>query len=208
MRNKLALSSLGLSVVLFAAGCNNQQTADDRSTAAPATTTSSSTTHPGTDVETQPQQPTQAPTTPVNSEAAASIPEFTFYKVKSGIAYTKADLPKDKNTVFLMFDPGCNHCQQETTALSNHYDRVKDVNIVYVSMNDPALMAQFFSTFGKKLEGKENVEMLWDRNQDFVQKFHIPNIFPANYVYGPDGQLKSYWEGEKPIDEVIAEFTK
>ena len=75
-------------------------------------------------------------------------------------------------------------------------------------MNDPALMAQFFTTFGKELNGKPNVQMLWDRNQEFIQKFHIPSMFPANYVYGPDGQLKASWEGEKDINEVIAEFHK
>jgi peroxiredoxin len=108
----------------------------------------------------------------------------------------------------VLFDPGCSHCQNETKGLAKNYDKIKDINVLYVSMNDPALMAQFFTTFGKELEGKENVQMLWDRNQEFVQKFHIPNMFPANYVYGPDGQLKSYWEGEKDINEVIAEFKK
>lgn len=149
------------------------------------------------------------PVTPQTAQApASSIPEFTFYKVKSGISYTKADIPSGKNTVFVMFDPGCNHCQNETKALAKNYDKIKNVNIVYVSMNDPALMSQFFTTFGKELEGKENVQMLWDRNQEFIQRFHIPDMFPANYVYAADGSLKGYWEGEKGIDEIIAEFTK
>lgn len=209
MRNKFVFFSLGLSSVLFAVGCNNQQTTDNSATTATGTTQQPAQ-HPNASHETGSQQaaPADAPVTPPVSQAATSIPNFTFYKVKSGIAYTKDDLPAGKNTVFLLFDPGCNHCQQETAALAKRYDQIKDVNILYVSMNDPALMTQFFSSFGKELEGKENVEMLWDRNQDFIQKFHIPDMFPANYVYGPDGQLKASWEGEKPIEEIIAEFTK
>lgn len=209
MRNKFVLSSLTLSVALFSAGCNNQQSTDDNASTATGTTQQHAE-HPNASSETGSPQtpPAPAPVTPSVSQAAASIPNFTFYKVKSGIAYSKDDLPSGKNTVFLLFDPGCNHCQQETAALAKRYDQIKDINILYVSMNDPALMTQFFSTFGKELEGKENVEMLWDRNQDFIQKFHIPDMFPANYVYGPDGQLKASWEGEKPIDEIIAEFTK
>ncbi len=152
---------------------------------------------------------TAAPAAPNTVKAAAlAIPEFNFYKVKSGISFSKSDIPAGKNTVFVLFDPSCGHCQHETTALAKNYSKVKDINIYYVSMNDPALMANFFSSFGKELEGKPNVEMLYDRNQDFIQKFHVPAKFPANYVYGADGALKTYWEGEKNIDEVIAAFTK
>jgi peroxiredoxin len=213
MRNKLILSSLCLSLGVLAVGCNNQDkksetteahddhaghdhSAHDHSTHEHAATEQSTQTNP-------------APAAPQTTKAAAlSIPEFNFYKVKSGISYSKADIPAGKNTVFVLFDPGCSHCQNETKGLAKNYDKIKDINVLYVSMNDPALMAQFFTTFGKELEGKENVQMLWDRNQEFVQKFHIPNMFPSNYVYGPDGQLKSYWEGEKDINEVIAEFKK
>lgn len=209
MSNRFFLSSLGLTLLLVTVGCNNQQSSQSN-TSEPVENTQQPPVQqqPATGEASTSTTPPAPATTPSVQEAAASIPEFTFYQVKSGIAYTKADLPTGKNTVFLLFDPGCNHCQQETAALAKNYEKIKDVNILYVSMNDPALMTQFFSSFGKELEGKENVAMLWDRNQEFVQKFHVPNMFPANYVYGSDGQLKAYWEGEKPINEVIAEFTK
>lgn len=208
MRNKFILSSLCLSLGVLAVGCNNQKKAE---------TTETHDDHAGHDHsahdhsahEHSTQQTNPAPAAPQTSAAAAlSIPDFTFYKVKSGIKYTKADIPAGKNTVFVLFDPGCSHCQNEAGGLSKNYEKIKDINVVYVSMNDPALMSQFFTTFGKELDGKENVQMLWDRNQEFIQKFHIPNMFPANYVYGPDGQLKTYWEGEKNINDVIAEFHK
>ncbi len=211
MRNKFLITSLCLSLGILAVGCNNE----NKSTNTTTQDEHAGHDHAGHDHSahehaTGPvQNPAPAPNAaPMQKEPTKSIPEFTFYKVKSGISYTKADLPAGKNTVFVLFDPGCSHCQNETKALAQNYDKVKDVNILYVSMNDPALMSSFFNTFGKNLEGKENVQMLWDRNQDFIQRFHIPNMFPANYVFGPDGALKSYWEGEKGINEVIAEFTK
>ncbi|QBQ40904.1 TlpA family protein disulfide reductase [Sphingobacterium psychroaquaticum] len=148
----------------------------------------------------------QAP--PLASEAAAQIPAFKFYKVKSGISFTNEDIAKNKNSVFILFDPSCGHCQHETTNLAQNYSKIKDVNIYFVSMNDPALMASFLDTFGKELVDKPNIEVLYDRNQEFIQKFHVPKQFPANYVYGADGSLKSNWDGEKPLDFVLAEFTK
>lgn len=151
-----------------------------------------------------------APTAPASSKTAPAefLPDFKFYKVKSGFGYGKADIPAGKNTIFILFDPSCSHCQHETQALANNYDKIKDVNILYVSMNDPALMVNFLPTFGKALDGKPNVEVLYDRNQEFIRNIHIPDIFPANYVFDANGKLVTYWEGEKHIDDIIKEFTK
>ena len=157
----------------------------------------------------QPQvHATAKPALPTATDPAKQLPDFKFYKVKSGIGFTKEDIPNNRNTVFILFDPGCGHCQQETALLSKNYEKLKNVNLYFISMNDPALMASFLETFGKQLVNKPNVEVLYDRNQDFIQKFHVPAQFPANYIYGPNGDLKNHWDGEKSIDYVIAEFTK
>lgn len=187
-----------ISAVILVSACNNssQTTSQQHDHSTPQATGQSGS---------QQAPPVQQPT---KTEPIAFMPDFKFYKVKSGFGFDKSDISVGKNTVFILFDPSCGHCQLETKALSQNYDKVKDINILYVSMNDPALMVSFLPTFGKELEGKPNVEVLYDRDQDFIRKFHIPDMFPANYVYGADGQLKSYWEGEKGIDEIIAEFTK
>lgn len=139
---------------------------------------------------------------------AQILPEFKFYKVKSGISFTSQDIPKGKKTTFILFDPSCGHCQVEAGQLGKNYDKLKNINIYFVSMNDPALMANFLDTFGKELVGKPNVEVLYDRNQDFIQKIHVPKQFPANYVYTAEGKLQSHWDGEKKIDFILTEYTK
>jgi len=153
--------------------------------------------------------PQSAPQPEPVGGAATFIPAFRFYKVKSGIEFTDADIPKRRNTVFIFFDPTCGHCQQEAGKLAVFPDLLQNVNIYFVSMNEPALMANFLETFGKGLVGKPNVEVLYDRNQEFIRRFHLPKHFPANYVYGPDGRLKNHWEGEqKDIGFILDEFTK
>lgn len=139
---------------------------------------------------------------------AQTIPAFTFYKVKSGVSFSNADIPKGKKTVFILFDPGCSHCQHEAAALAKNYNKIKDINIYFVSMNDPAMQASFLETFGKELVGKPNIEVLYDKNQNFIQKFHIPKQFPANYVYGADMQLQTSWDGERDINKIIEAYTK
>lgn len=153
--------------------------------------------------------PAQQPAIPMATDAAKQLPaDFKFYKLKSGMGFTREDISTERNSVFMLFDPSCGHCQTETGLIAKNYDKLKDVNIYFVSMNDPALMASFLETFGKELVDKPNVEMLYDRNQDFIQKFHVPAQFPANYIYGADGSLKNHWDGDKRIDFIIAEFTK
>lgn len=151
----------------------------------------------------------QHPQQPIASTGpAASIPDFTFYILKSGIRFTKEDLAKTGNIVFILFDPTCGHCQHEANDIGKHYDRVKNANFYFVSMNDPALMASFLDTWAKPLVGKENVEVLYDRGADFINKFHLPSQYPATYVYGANGGLKEYWNGERDISEIITAINK
>ncbi|MCI0920072.1 redoxin domain-containing protein [Sphingobacterium rhinopitheci] len=149
-----------------------------------------------------------APTSAAQTAPAQAIPAFTFYKVKSGMSFSNNDIPQGKKTVFILFDPGCSHCQTEAAALGKNYNKIKDINIYFVSMNDPAMQASFLETFGKELVGKPNIEVLYDKNQDFIQKFHIPKQFPANYVYGADMKLQTSWDGERDINQIIEAYTK
>lgn len=201
---KYLLKGITLSACLVLASCQSGTKTNnkDESQTNSQQTETANTSNTGAPVQ------VEAKALPNIKEAAASIPAFKFFKVKSGIGFTNDDISPNKNTAFILFDPNCGHCQEEAKHLAANYDKLKDVNLYFVSMNDPALMSSFLETFGKELSDKNNVEVLYDRNQEFIQKFHIPKQFPANYVYGADGQLKSNWEGAKAIDQVIAEFIK
>ncbi|MEC3879853.1 peroxiredoxin family protein [Parapedobacter sp. 10938] len=187
--------------ITVALACNNRGTTRHSDQEVPPAT-SSEQAHATASSSHQPQPPT--PT----AEPAVSIPDFTFYILKSGIRFTKDDLAKTGNIVFVLFDPTCSHCQQEANDIGKHYDQVKDANFYFVSMNDPALMASFLDTWAKPLVGKENVEVLYDRGADFINKFHLPSQYPATYVYGAGGELKEFWNGERDVNEIVAAINK
>lgn len=202
MNKKIILGATAILAASMLYSCNNTgstttgQTAESSSQASSAENQD----HAGHDHAQAPQAP--------SSEPAAILPNFTFYQLRSGIRVTNENVAKDKNTVFILFDPGCSHCQHEATELEKNIDRLKDVNIYYISMNDPALVLGFFDTFAPKLSKSSNVEVLIDKDQTFIQSIHVPSQFPANYVYGADGKLKAHWEGEKNINEAISQFHK
>lgn len=195
----LTLTGILLAIGAFSCG-NNAKSANSAADAPPREVPEE---HPATaSSAAAPQQPAQS------QQPASVIPDFTFYILRSGIQFTKADLAKKGNLVFILFDPTCGHCQHEANHLGKHYDQVKDAHFYFVSMNDPALMSTFLETHAKPLIGKANVELLYDKNADFINKFHIPSQYPAVYIYGNNGQLKEYWDGERDIAEVVAAIRK
>ena len=195
---KLAIA-LFITAAVTACNNNNQGTTAHSAEQAPSAATS----------EQAPAPASQSPQQPVVKDGpAATIPDFTFFMIKSGIRFTKEDLAKTGNIVFILFDPTCSHCQHEAGLIGQRYDEVKDANFYFVSMNDPALIASFLDTWAKPLVGQENVEVLYDRSAEFINKFHIPSQYPATYVYGSNGELKEYWNGEQAADKIVAAINK
>ncbi|MGV3762174.1 peroxiredoxin family protein [Parapedobacter sp.] len=191
-----------LVLIALTISCNNSGTTT-HSTDKSATESASN--EAQTAAPTSPQEPRQpAPA----AGPVPVIPDFTFYILKSGIRFTKDDLAKTGNIVFILFDPTCSHCQHEANDIGKHYDQVKDAHFYFVSMNDPALMASFLDTWAKPLLDKKNVAVLYDRGADFINKFHLPSQYPATYVYGPNGELKEFWNGERDINDIITAINK
>jgi len=211
---KIGLSALAFTTVLALSSCSNTSNNQENAAAQEASAHDHDHNHDGHDhvghdhsAHAHTEESATAQTVQ-QAQPAASIPLFKFYKVKSGVSFTNEDIPNNKKTAFILFDPGCSHCQHEAAAIGQNYSKIKNVNIYFVSMNDPALMANFLETFAKDLVGKPNVEVLYDRNQEFIQKFHVPSQFPANYVYGADNKFQTFWEGDKKIDDIIAAYNK
>lgn len=171
--------------------------------------------------ENQDNQPSTQNTTSANGSAdgpgaqtmatnapASAIPDFTFYILKSGIRFERENLEKDHRHVFILFDPGCTYCQHEARDIGKNLDKFEKTSFYFVSMNDPALMSTFFATYAKDLENQPNVHMLYDRNIQFVNRFHVPSQFPATYVYDSNQLLKTYWNGVKSAQEIVNAITE
>src|SRR5690606_24709667 len=150
---KYAVGALGVMSLALAVSCRNTDSSNNRNTSASSTqqeTTSSA-------------QSTTQMRPPASTEPAKSIPDFTFYILESGIRFNKEDLAKNgNNMVFMLFDPSCGHCQDEARDLSQHYDRIKDTNVYFVSMNDLALMSRFLRTHAKQLVNKDTITFLYE----------------------------------------------
>lgn len=141
-------------------------------------------------------------TAATNSRAPKQVPEFTFYTLKGNQAVSRTSLALTGNIVFVFFDPGCSHCRVDIKAMGDNFEKIKGANFYLVSQQDPALVTDFMNTYGKGLQNRDNVTVLLDRNFEFLAKFN-PVQYPSVYVYGQDRALKTYFDGEQPIDFII-----
>lgn len=196
MNTTSRLSILATIILFFATSCGQREQASQDATQ----TTPPEAHHGGANQEAT----THTPAPPVANAPAATIPDFNFYRLNNGMRFERSDLSYKGNIVMVFFDPTCVQCQHEAKDMSDHYDRIEGASLYFVSMNDPALIHAFLPTYASNLADKENVVALYDRDQHFINRIHLPQQYPSTYVYGSDGRLKTFWNGYKDIEEIIA----
>jgi len=130
-----------------------------------------------------------------------TLPQFTIYKASDSTTFTRDDLQKRKQTIFIIFSPDCEHCQHETEALIANIDKFKDVQIVMVEYLAYEEMKKFYINY--KIENYPNITMGRDA------KFFLPIFFkveslPAIYVYDKKGNFKQAFSGSVKMDKIAA----
>ena len=130
-----------------------------------------------------------------------TLPQFTIYKASDSTTFTRDDLQKRKQTIFIIFSPDCEHCQHETEALIANIDKFKDVQIVMVEYLAYEEMKKFYINY--KIADYPNITMGRDA------KFFLPIFFkveslPAIYVYDKKGNFKQSFSGSVKMDKIAA----
>ncbi len=116
--------------------------------------------------------------------------------------FVKNQLPEKKPVVIVYFSPDCGHCQMTAKEWVADMDKVKDVELVWVSYHTPKQIKDFADTYG--LSHFNNVIMGRDPNYFFVPYYKI-EFTPFMAVYDKKGKfLKAYSGGTNP--ETIAQL--
>lgn len=130
------------------------------------------------------------------------IPEFSFFRLDDDAPFTREDLEKGKQTVFIFFSTTCDHCQRETEAISKNFGDFSQASLYFVSKDSKSDIRKYMDTYGKTLWDQPSVTVLYDPRSEFVLKFN-PSKYPSIYVYTPTRQLVKHFDGETPIAEII-----
>lgn len=130
------------------------------------------------------------------------MPGFTLTKISNDSIVTKSQVKGGVKTMFVLFDTSCLQCKYEIEAIGKHYAHFKNMHIYLVSMDDRSSIEHFMASWGKELQGKENVTVLHDTKREFVEKFQ-PTKFPAMYIYSEKQHLIRYFGGRKELNDVL-----
>jgi thiol-disulfide isomerase/thioredoxin len=114
--------------------------------------------------------------------------------------YTKADLPKKKSVLLMLFNPDCGHCQLETEQMIAHIDAFKNVEVVMATNANFAAMKEFRVKYG--LGRFDNIVVGQDTKY-FLPPFYALRNFPFLAFYNRNKELVEVHEGSMPIEKLI-----
>lgn len=79
--------------------------------------------------------------------ASAQVPPFSFQTL-DGKSFTQENLTDGKSTFIMLFDPGCDHCQEQAKNIGEAAERFGNVQLIFVSMfDDKEGIAHFHETY-------------------------------------------------------------
>jgi thiol-disulfide isomerase/thioredoxin len=132
-----------------------------------------------------------------------TIPEFTVYKAPDSTVFTRNDLHKKKNTIFVIFSPDCEHCQRETEMLTQNINKFKNTQFVMVTYLPWEEMIAFYKHY--KIANYPQITMARDTKFFFPVFFKVRNL-PSIFVYDKKGNLKKSFEGDVKPETILAEL--
>lgn len=128
-----------------------------------------------------------------------TVPPFSIIKINDSTKFTKAELAKRKPTIIFIFSPDCEHCQQETKALTANIGLFKKAQIIMASPLEHHLLKNFYNEY--KIADYPNIIMGRDPSY-FFGTFYSIKSFPAIFVYDKKGRFVKAFDGNSPVEKI------
>ena len=140
--------------------------------------------------------------TPIAEAQAAPAPEGPALPVfnltdLNGTPFSTATMPDDMIIIF--FNPGCDHCQREATAIHGRKKDFEDKQVYFVSVDSLSTISKFRKEYD--LTDPNFHFAAGDVETIVTAMGPVPSV-PCIYIYR-DRKLVSRLEGEAEIDEIL-----
>ncbi|MEO8720783.1 MAG: hypothetical protein ABI297_09540 [Ginsengibacter sp.] len=129
------------------------------------------------------------------------IPKYTVYKAPDSTAFTRENLRKKENTVFVIFSPDCEHCQRETEMLLQNINRFKKTQFVMITYLPWEEMMTFYKVY--KIADYPQITMARDTKFFFPVYFKVTNL-PSIFVYNEKGKFLKSFEGDVKPETILS----
>ena len=103
------------------------------------------------------------------------------------------------NNVFILFQPDCDHCQNEAVQIEQRLEDFRDYTLYFISSSPMEQITAFAKNF--KLDNKDNVKFAWTTNEGVLTYYGaIPT--PSIYVYS-QGKLRTSFNGQTEVENIL-----
>lgn len=132
---------------------------------------------------------------------AATIPDFTFYKLDK-TTFTSKNIQPGKLSLIIFFDAGCDHCQHAMETFNQHAAELNKAAVYLVTLDNPATIKYFMTKYANNLYGSKNVTILQDLKNEFIPKFSARK-YPSMFLYSAQKKLLLYDDEPKNVDNFL-----
>lgn len=129
-----------------------------------------------------------------------SVPTFEVTAVPDSSIFSSAVLKKDKPVVIILFNPDCDHCQNETKELLAWREEIKHLQIVMVSSALYNKVKEFYRDYN--IQSLANVKMGCDIEYRLALLFRATS-YPAIYIYDNKGVLSKAYVGGASVADIL-----
>lgn len=123
-------------------------------------------------------------------------PDLTL-RLVSGEEVSTRSLKGDN--VFFLFQPDCDHCQEEAVHVEQRLGDFKKYTLYFISSAPIEQINAFAETY--KLAGKQNVKFAWTSTDGVLNHYGAIRT-PSVYIYS-NGALKGSFNGQTDIENIL-----
>jgi peroxiredoxin len=152
---------------------------------------------PNTETSNQQASADTVAAAPAAKPAKNELPELTVNLLNG----TPVNLRTLKGKVILiLYQPDCDHCQRESTALREHIEALQPYEVYFISAATAQESEAFAAAY--KFKDQMNIHFALTPVEKIISTFG-PISAPSLYVYSEDHALVKHFDGETPVEEIL-----
>jgi|GEM_PF-6721195 hypothetical protein len=132
-------------------------------------------------------------------QARVELPAFSFTQI-NGRPFTRDSLAPAQPVVIMLFDPDCEHCQEELAWMQTTMPAFSSTHFLLVTPADRTVVIPFVRNKG--LDVWPHARVLFTEPDDFLQAFGTLKM-PSLYCYDRHHRLKKELHGRAKEDKLL-----
>jgi len=144
------------------------------------------------------QVPDNIPPMPVVENVTSELPKLNLTNLDG--THLDMSVMKGKKIIFILFQPDCDHCQNEAKQISTRIAAFSKYEVYFLSSAPVKEIEKFSVTY--KLNTTKNFHFANTDVQGVIDSFG-PIPAPSIFIYSEDGKQVNKFEGEMELDVVI-----